>query len=231
MAARDSARRDLLELKDQMERSFSCVEGQDYDISLLEGPVADCILECAHNKHADLIVVGTHGRSGIGKVLMGSVAERIFRHSSVPVMTIGPHMHQGALVAKNILLAADFTTASEHASAYASSLAREDGAVLTIVHAVNRLSSEAAADRERVRCAMEEKLAQLLGENKEGLDVRLRIEFGEVVPAILRAATESQADYVVLGVSRELSVFDRFKWPTAYAVVREAHCPVLTVRG
>src|SRR5208283_2675699 len=110
-AAKDAARRDLLELKEELRRKHSCLEGEDYHLFLLEGDAAQAILDFAHQREVDLIVVGTHGRSGLGRVLMGSVAERVFRHSPVPVLTLGPHLHQLAQAGrpKNILVPVDFT--------------------------------------------------------------------------------------------------------------------------
>ncbi len=88
VAAKDAATRDLDELKAELQSKHSYVEGRDYHLCLLEGDVAQTVLDFARNKHIDLIVLGTHGRSGLGKALMGSVAERVFRQSPVPVLTL-----------------------------------------------------------------------------------------------------------------------------------------------
>ena len=96
LAAKDATRRDLLELKAEVARVHSFVEGKDYHLYMLEGAVAEALLDFAHSKQIDLIVVATHGRSGLGKVLIGSVAEKVFRQSSVPVLTIGPRVHRPA---------------------------------------------------------------------------------------------------------------------------------------
>ena len=77
-AAKDAARRDLLELKTELRCSHAFEEDVDYRVTMLEGPVADCLLQWAREKKTDLIVVGTHGRGGLGKVIPGSVAERYF---------------------------------------------------------------------------------------------------------------------------------------------------------
>src|ERR1035438_3775407 len=91
-AAQDAARRDLLELKTKLRCTRTFEDDADYRVTMLEGPIADCLLQWAHEKKIDLIVVGTHGRSGLGKVIPGSVAEKIFRHSDMPVLTVGPHV-------------------------------------------------------------------------------------------------------------------------------------------
>ena len=139
VAAKEAAQRDLLELKAELRRTHSYTEGEDYHLFLMEGDVAQSILDCAQQKKVDMVVVGTHGRGGLGKMLMGSVAERVFRQSPVPVMTVGPQLHRIArgFAPRNILLAADFTPAAERAAHYASPLAREHNAKLTMLHVLD----------------------------------------------------------------------------------------------
>ncbi len=82
IAAKEAARRDLLELKHELRKKHSYIEGEDYHLFLLEGDVAQAILDFAQQKQIDAIVVGTHGRGGLGRALMGSVAESVFRQLS-----------------------------------------------------------------------------------------------------------------------------------------------------
>jgi nucleotide-binding universal stress UspA family protein len=137
--AKDATRRDLLELKAELTRSHAYVEGKDYHLYMLEGAVAEAILDFACAQQIDLIVVATHGRSGLGKVLMGSVAEKVFRQSPVPVLTIGPRVHRTTYKSptQNILVPTDFTPASERAVSYAAALARARKATHTILHLQN----------------------------------------------------------------------------------------------
>jgi nucleotide-binding universal stress UspA family protein len=233
VAAKDAARRDLLELKAGLRHTHSYTEGEDYHLLLMEGEAAQSILDCARQNQADMIVVGTHGRGGLGKVLMGSVAERVFRQSPVPVMTVGPHLHRAArgFAPRNILLAADFTPASEYAAHYASALARERNAKLTLLHVLDHPEMSGVADRAEITQGMERKLADLIGQDAEGLQLSCRVEMGKVVPAILHTVVEIGADLLVMGVRPWSGVLDRLMWPNAYEIVREAACPVLTVRG
>jgi nucleotide-binding universal stress UspA family protein len=228
--ARDAARRDLLELQDELKQNFDYEEGSDYHAHLLEGPVADSILDCARKRHADLIVLGTHGRGSLGKMLMGSVAEQIFRHSSIPVLTIGPNARHRNVEPKNIVLATNCSPASERAAHYACSLAREHHSILTVVHALEHVPEHAQCDRERITQAVIEKLAELIAKDSGGFDVRYEVGYGPPLRVILHAAMDCGADYLVLGVHQRPGLLDRFMWPTAYGVVREASCPVLTVR-
>ncbi len=229
--ARDASRRDLLELKKELKQTLGYEEGSDYHAHLLEGPIADSILDCARDRRADLIVMGTHGRGSLGKMFLGSVAERVFRHSLIPVLTIGPQVHPHGVEARNILLATNASPASERASLYACSLAREHHARLTVVHVLEHIPLHTKGDREELVEATKEEIAGSFSQIAEGLDTRYVVGCGEPVPALLRAAAECQADYLVLGVHQRSGLLDRFMWPTAYGIVREAQCPVLTVRS
>ncbi len=233
VAAKDAARRDLLQLKAEIQQAHSYIEGEDYHLFLMEGDVAQSILNCAQQKKVDMVVVGTHGRGGLGKMFMGSVAERVFRQSPVPVMTVGPHLHRSAraFAPRNILLAADFTPASERAADYACALAREHNAKLTMLHVLDDAELSGVADRAAVMQGIENRLTALIGENAAGLRLCCRIEVGKVVPTILRTQVEIDADLLVMGVRPWSGLLDRLMWPNAYEIVREAACPVLTVRG
>jgi len=230
-AAKDAGRRDLQELKAELLHTHSLVEGQDYHLYLLEGDVAECILDFACQKRIDLIVLGTHGRGGLGKALLGSVAENVFRNSPVPVLTLGPHVCRAPKnsTTRNILVAADFTLASERAALYAVSLAREHKAKLTLLHVASQKELDGVPDRDAVVQEMKKKLADLVGPDNE-LEISLLVEVGRVAPTILQTADTIKADLIVMSVRQTQGVLNRLMWPNAYEIVREAACPVLTVR-
>jgi len=232
-AAKAVAHRDLLELKQELRKKHSYIEGEDYHLFLLEGEVAESILDFARQKQIDVIVVGTHGRGGLGRALMGSVAERVFRQSPVPVLTLGPHLQRIARAGtpRNILVPVDFTPASERGAHYAGAMAKEHSATLTMLHVIERWPAEAQADRVRVTQRLREKVENILGDDAKGLRCNIRIEVGRVVETILYTANSTEADLVVMGVRPRTGLLNRLMWPHAYEVVREASCPVLTVRG
>jgi nucleotide-binding universal stress UspA family protein len=178
VAAKDAAARDLRQLKAEVSRKYSYVEGRDYRLCLLEGEVAQTILNFAHNKQIDLIVLGTHGRGGLGKALMGSVAERVFRQSPVPVLTLGPHLRRSAHnePPRNILVAADFTPASTRAARFATCLASESNARLTLLHVVDPKKLEHVPDPAAVTRGIEMRLADLPGRQAEGSECSVRVE-------------------------------------------------------
>jgi nucleotide-binding universal stress UspA family protein len=232
LAAKAAARRDLAELKDDLLKKRSYREGEDYRLFLLEGTVAPAILDFAQRENNDLIVLGTHGRSGLSKVLMGSVAERVFRQSPVPVMTIGPQIGRpGGRAPKNILVAVDFTPSSEAAAHYAAAIAQQRAARLTLVHVIERWPAEAQADRARILQALRQKLAGLIAGEVRGLSCSYRVEVGHVVDTILYTANGIEADLLVMGARPPGSFLGRVVWPHTYEIVRQASCPVLTVRA
>ena len=232
-AAKDAARRDLLELKAELRETNRYIEGKDYHLFMLEGDVAQAILDFAHQKEVDMVVVGTHGRSGLGRVLIGSVAERIFRESPAPVLIVGPHVNRSARAGppKTILVPVDFTTASEQAARYAVAMVKEHDATLTMLHVIERWPTQTQADRARLMQALREKVENLIREEAKGLQCSFRIEVGRLVETVLYTANGIEADLLVMGVRPRTAVLNRLMWPHAYEIVRQAACPVLTVRG
>jgi len=233
VAAREVAQRDLLELKSELHNKYPYLGEKDCQLALLEGDVAQAILDFAREKEIDLIVVGSHGRGGLGKAVLGSVAERVFRHSPVPVLTVGPQVERtaGATAPRNVLLAVDFTANSERAIKFAIALARQHDAKLTLLHVVEHWPTEAEGDRACVMQGLKEKLAALVQGEGEGLRCSFRIEVGGVTDTILYTANGIEADLVVMGARSQAKVLDRVKWPHTYQVMRAAACPVVTVRS
>lgn len=190
---------------------------------------------------ADLIVLGTHGRTGAQKLLLGSVAEEIFRRSRVPVLTIGPSAHNGihrAAQFHNVLFATDFTQDSLAAVPYAISFAQEHQARLILLH-VTRTPDPRGEFRERER---ERSVANTMHELHELVpkDAELWcrpeavVEYGDTAARILEAAKERNSDLIVLGVrnaSGHLGAATHLERSVAHKVVAHAHCPVLTVRA
>jgi nucleotide-binding universal stress UspA family protein len=230
-AGRDAARRDLLELERALHARYSRDEGRNYELVMSEGDVADAILDCAREKQADLIVIGTHGRSGLSKMLLGSVAERVFRHSDIPVLTIGPSAHRiTALAPSRILVPVDFTPASLISVKYACELACEHRAELALLHVLEHPDTAALADMDRLKSDVEGRLGEVVEAQMDRSRVKLITRVGKVVPIVLSVAWELNADLMVLGVHRYTGLVNRLRWQVAYDLVRQAPSPVLTVR-
>lgn len=230
-AARDVADRDMHELDQQLSQRYSRQQGKDYDLLMSEGDVADCIFASAREKHIDLIVLGTHGRKGLSKAILGSVAESIFRHSDIPVLTIGPQArHLAPSGPRRLLVPVDFTPASQHSARYACALAREHHADLLLIHVIEDAKGGALADLECLKHTVERNMSELIECELKPGHVQFIAQPGKVVPKVLDAASDFEADLMVLGVHTYPGLLDHLRSQTAYDLVRQALCPVLTVR-
>jgi nucleotide-binding universal stress UspA family protein len=187
----------------------------------------------------DLIVLGTHGRTGLKKAVFGSTAEEIFRRTTVPVLTIGPAVRSGIHSGGRfhcVLFATDFNAVSGAAASYAVSLAQENQSRLVLLHAVPaRKHGKATKSSELSVAEALHRLEDLLPRDAE-LWCRPEsvVEHGEAGAQILATAQRCGADLIVLGVrgmDTLTEIVTRVERATAYEVVAHAPCPVLTVRG
>jgi nucleotide-binding universal stress UspA family protein len=211
------------------------LKGIQYQISVQKGEVWPAVSQIVQDERIDLVVVGTHGRSGLGKLLLGSVAEKIFRQARCPVLTVGPNFQPVfPLIAQSrgVFFPTDFSPQSENAFPYAVSLAREHQTQLVVLHVVQPTGSEASYKENRVlryRCErLQELMAPATGLAREPEFI---VEMGEPAETIVKVAAERGAELIVLGVRPPARLADRLGWSTASGVVRQAHCPILTVRN
>jgi nucleotide-binding universal stress UspA family protein len=246
-------RADRDQLLVEMERFIEAesAAGVPVEAMIREGSASSEILSQAADIKADLLVMGTHGRSGFERLLLGSVTEKVLRKATCPVLTV-PQRHPDAVPAtpvlfKRILCPVDFSDSSMRALNYAMSLAQEADAQLTVVH-VMAYDLEDAPDLYDTTINDDR---QMLADFRRRREERARERLKEAVPdavaaycsvetmmvrgkagrEILRIAGESESDLIVIGVqgrgAADLMVFGS----TTNQVVREAACPVLTLRG
>lgn len=197
------------------------------------GSPADMVVRTAELDRADLIVIGTHGRTGLKKLCLGSVAEAIFRHAKCPVLTVGPQAEiNDKAIAEGycIVVPSDFSSKSALAAMYATSLAKQHEGEVVVMHVLDRLRGEAVYDAPRVMHYLQDRLRACV-EHRGPVPGKLSIviERGKPSDKILEVASAKRAQMIVLGV-RSSRITDRIMWATAYDVVSRARCPVLTVR-
>jgi nucleotide-binding universal stress UspA family protein len=145
----------------------------------------------------DVLVVGTTGRSGLGKVLLGSVAEEAIRESPCPVLTVGPKTPEDvAIRLRNILYATDFSTDSLVAAPYAFSLAEKFQARLTLLHVIPSLPESPYLDAQLARVRLGE-IASAHAPLATAPDVVVEME--SPANMILKVARDPEADLVVIG--------------------------------
>jgi nucleotide-binding universal stress UspA family protein len=223
--------------KDQAKHMDKLFQDVEHAAVIGEGDIWEVISMILEKNRIDLIVLGTHGRKGLEKVLMGSVAEAVFRRVSCPVLTVGPFVHGNAKRAaemKRILFASDFSEASEGAVPYALSLAQENQANLDLVHVIETVKSGVLAHPEEAVSGCIQRMRALVPPEAElWCEPNVMIEVGEPAQQILNVAKARRSDVIVLGVKQPegLRSSTRLPWAIAHKIVSQAECPVLTVRG
>jgi nucleotide-binding universal stress UspA family protein len=212
------------------------------DCCVAEGNVVAEIL--AEAASADMIVMGTHGRSGFEHLVLGSVTEKVLRKAACPLLTI-PRDASGATGAvprlfHRIVAAVDFSDVSMRALAHAVSLAEEADAHLTVMHVIHVPEQialwlergDAVSPIREMTAAAERRLKSAVADTiRAYCHVADRVEVGEPYREILRLADEQRADLIVLGAHGQGVVERMFVGSTTQQVVRHAACPVLTVRN
>ena len=207
------------------------LQGVAHQVIVEQGEVWPALSQKIEEFKVDLLVMGTHGRSRLGKLLLGSVAEEIFRQATCPVLMVGPKAPKpsGKGVEK-ILFCTGFSAHSLHAGSYALSLAEHQGAEMVLLHVIPESPPE--ADQSRVRDAASSRLAGLVTADASLPNApQCLVEFGNAAERILAVAAETEPTLIVMGVRQPVGFARRLKWATAYAVVSDAPCPVLTVRS
>jgi nucleotide-binding universal stress UspA family protein len=202
------------------------------------------IVDQALTTRADLIVIGTHGRRGFTRLLLGSVAETVLHEAPCPVMTVSPHTEAAAsdvVTFKRILCPIDFSPSALLALGFALDLARQAGGLVTLLHVVEWLAEEeprtsAHFNVPEVRGYMVDDARQRLRslvaeESRVWCEIDDVIVSGRAHREILRAAEARAADLIVMGSQGRGGVGLALFGSTTQQVVRSAACPVLTVRG
>jgi nucleotide-binding universal stress UspA family protein len=196
----------------------------------------------------DLVVVGTHGRTGLKRLVLGSVAEQIFRNACCRVLTVGPcsptHAHlEPDGTPRSLLFATDFSDVSVKALPHAISLANQRGTKLVLLHMLSPIPAieghrwYTAGDVVEMRGAAEsdarKRLQQLIANAPLAVELQFVVHFGEPADGILQAASELHAEAIVMGLKcrSHIETMSHLPWSTAYDVVCNAVCPVLTVRA
>ena len=182
------------------------------------------------NMNIDLLILGTHGRTGIGKIVMGSVAETIFRQATCPVLTVGPDVspklnHAAPVQFNRILYATDFSPESLVAAPYAMYLAKENRAELILMNSIQNAEANSAYH------SLRDVIPASAGLESNPKCV---IEQGMPQDTILDVAARHHVDMIVLGVRNAqgpLQGITRLSRSIACVVATQATCPVLTVRG
>jgi len=246
--AAEKTARDTKQLEQEL-LDRGALAGLQYEFIVCEGNVWEQLELVIRQKQVDLVVIGTHGRAGLGKLLLGSTAEQIFRRANCLVDTVGPASCEDSLVEKTqgvrpFLFATDFGPASLRAFPYALSFASHFGARLVVLHVLPPApipegfhwssTGDLMQMRDKARLACQTQLAELTSRHApKAIKPELLVEFGIPSEQILLASHNLNADLIILGLHRSAHVeaASHMPWAVAYKVVCGAHCPVVTIRN
>ena len=208
---------------------------------VVQGSPVTEILRCAEQLPADLLVVGTHGRSGFDRLMLGSTTEKLLRRAPCPVLTVpkdAPDATPLNAPFTRVLCAVDFSPASLRALSLAQSLAGEAAARLWVMNVLEPVSIfepvAASADgmpgvNADLRRETRHRLERLIAADARAFtDVSEIVAAGKPYKEILRVASEQSADLIVVGAHGGPLGLPAFGSTTTH-VLREAICPVLTV--
>jgi nucleotide-binding universal stress UspA family protein len=243
------------QLIERIERAMAAAGGSDLKPGALvqEGRAHEGIVLRARALPADLLVMGTHGRSGFNRVLLGSITEKVLRQVACPVLTVPPAASQkaeGAVAFKKILCPIDYSPSALKALQYALDLARQAGGCVTALHALESMDPEDRLEpspfdpdyevvlearrrrQERIEHARRRLRAQLAPEPTTWCDIDAStVAVDRAYKAILQRAEALGVDLIVMGAQGtgglELMVYGS----NTQHVLRAARCPVLTVKA
>lgn len=232
------------EAKERIEQIADRIEGLQHRSYVRHGLIWKNLSAIISENEIDLVVVGTHGRTGFGKLVLGSVAEDILRHAPCPVLTVGPRVCGRAklpellsrdlappeLELRQILFATNFGKNAALAASDAVSLAQEFCARLTLMHVIEDYTS-LASNPGPIEGTVN-RLRELIPRNAQLQYIpETLVEFGNAPERILKAAAEREADMIILGAHSSSEVGStHLPWSAAHHIIVQAHCPVLTIR-
>lgn len=218
--------------------------GQPIEISVVQGYVVSEIVATATALRADLIVLGTHGRTGFQRLFLGSATERVLARATCPVMAVPPRAAAavpfGRSMFTRVLCAIDFTPSSLKALDFATALVQEAGAALTLLTVVETSGisepalAQGLAPPDPNGLLLSAARAQLHALSAAGGSARAAprevVLTGKPYPAILQLARDEQSDLIVVGAHGGLASILGIG-STANHIVRESTCPVVSVRA
>ena len=221
--------------KQHREELLDTFAGINTDVLIEEGDIQSQLDKAIQEHNTDLVIIGTRGRTGLAKILLGSVAEEIFRTVPCPVLTVGPRSDAAKASIREILFATDFASEAPAAAEYAVSLAQEFQARLTLLHVVPEPKPGELVSWSNVQESSKNLLRKLVPADAEAwCKPEYFVERGDPGQRILDLANVRAVDLIILGAQPEKGVpgaATHLPIATAHKVVAHANCPVLTVRS
>jgi nucleotide-binding universal stress UspA family protein len=197
-------------------------------IMVVENQPVSAILKTQKDMGANLIAMGTHGRGGLARIRMGSIAESVLHHAKIPVLTVGPHATIPASLnapLRRILCPVNFNPSSQVALEHAAALAAATGAELVVAHIEEAPLGKVAQDSLQRLCEW------IPAGVRSRCTVSDVVKQGSAAEQIMEVAKQSQADLLVTGAQPSKFLGSDLWGSTTELVIRGAPCPVLSVIG
>ncbi|MEK7468616.1 MAG: universal stress protein [Planctomycetota bacterium] len=194
------------------------------------GPAAEAIVATAAEKTNGMIAMATHGRTGLARLAFGSVAERVLRHSPVPVLLVrsaGEQAAGTALAVKRMMVPVDGSALALAVAPYVAELAKAFKAEVTLVHVLppKPAQGETIAHAERVVAAAKERFQE------EGVACEALIRTGDAAEEILDAVRQNRADLVACSTHGRTGIARAVLGSVAEKMMRMATVPLLVCRA
>lgn len=205
----------------------------DCAASVIEGEAGPAIAHFIDQQGIELAVLGTSGRSHAARLLLGSVAEEIFRKANCFVLVLGPKMRSKRRQLKRLLFATDLEPHSLAALSRLSKLGRKFDSAISVIRAVPS-DIRSGSERSRIGIETKSKIEAAADSSLRKRIKKIQVKFGQPVKVITAAAIAGKADAIVMGI-RSGGEWDRatthIPWALAHRVIAHARCPILTIRG
>jgi len=228
--------------------SSGALRDMRHKVIVRQGEVWSELQSVIRDNGIDLLVIGTHGRTGFKRLVLGSVAEQIFRNAPCRVLTVGPHSPADASldpesIKRPLLFATDFSDSSLQAFPHAMAIANQRAAKLVLFHAVSPIPQvkpnrwywpdDMSKMQREAASATLKRLQQLAADAPLAREPDCMAEISDPAEGILRAARVLKPEIIIMGLKPRTftDALSHLPWGTAYDVVCEASCPVLTVRS
>lgn len=217
--------------REHLERR-TAIASMAIDVCVEAGAPVPALLAHVRDRRPDLVVMSTHGRQGVARLVLGSVTEKVLESGLCPTLCVREPEHGVALPYRRLLVPTDLSPASRRAFPMAAALAGAFGAEVVAVHAA---SVHAGHSTWGITTSVDDALPSegalldFLQPELAHVRTRCRAELGCAWDCITRVATEERVDLIVMSTHGLDSLADRFLGSHAERVVRQAPCPVLIV--
>jgi len=203
------------------------------DTDLLEGDPCAVVPALALGNNRALVVLGTHGRGSIDRYVLGSTAEGILRHSTGPVLTVGPNvdiLRAGTLNIRHILYATDCSPEAAHAAPVAVTLADAFSAELDVLNVVHITHAHHAEQLHRLETYFYNAVEAVIPQDSvQVCKPHTFVSVGKPLADIVNHIDEHEIDLLILGLHRSALMETEYRTAGVFPIIVRAKCPVITV--